>query len=428
MRKAYWRLVPLIALGYGAAYMDRVNVSFAALRMNQDLHFSATVYGFGAGVFFVSYAGCELPSNLLLVRFGARRWLSRIMFTWGLLASATMFVRTPLEFYAARICLGVAEAGFFPGVVYYLMQWFPPQLRARAMSGFFVAVPLSSAAMGALAGTLLGLQGRLGLAGWQWLFLVEGLPAVVLGVAFLVLLPDGPADAPWLTPPERAWIRGQIDRDAAANGHAHDVVEAFRDPRVWLTGVVFFCMLSGLYAFTFSAPAILLKLTGFSVTHVGYLISAIGLVSAAAMIGNALHSDRRGERYLHVALPLVVVAAAFVVGGTSVVPVVAVPALAVALIAQSTLQGPLLSLPAEFLKGTSAAAGIAAMTTIGALGGFVGGYWMGKARDLTGDYQYGLLTLALPSIVAAVILLAFRRHARRTAVAVAPRPVPAARG
>jgi ACS family tartrate transporter-like MFS transporter len=194
-RKASLRIIPLIALGYGAAYIDRANISFAALQMNRDLSFSATVYGFGAGLFFLSYAACEVPSNLLLCRLGARRWLSRIMVSWGVVAMAMVFVRTPTQFYVARFILGVAEAGFFPGVIFYLTQWFPPELRARGITRFYIAWPLSSAVMGALAGALMGLDGRFGLSGWQWLFAVEGFPAVILGVVFFFYLPDGPAAA-----------------------------------------------------------------------------------------------------------------------------------------------------------------------------------------------------------------------------------------
>ena len=211
MRKATLRLIPLIALGYGAAYMDRVNISFASLQMNRDLHFSATIYGFGAGLFFLSYAACEVPSNLLLYRFGARRWLARIMITWGLLAMAMLFVRTPAQFYIARFLLGMAEAGFFPGVIFYLMQWFPPELRARAISRFYISLPLSSVFMGLIAGALLNLDGHLGLRGWQWLFLVEGMPAVLLGIAFFLFLPDTPAHAKWLTDDERVWIVRQVN-------------------------------------------------------------------------------------------------------------------------------------------------------------------------------------------------------------------------
>ena len=415
VRKANWRLIPLIGLGYGAAYMDRVNISFAALQMNRDLHFSATVYGFGAGLFFLSYSICEVPSNLLLVCFGARRWLSRIMLTWGVLAMAMMLVRTPMQFYVVRFLLGIAEAGFFPGVVFYLMQWFPPGMRARAISRFYIAFPLASSVMGSLAGALLNLQGRLGLAGWQWLFLVEGIPAVVLGVVFLMRLPDTPADAKWLTPEEQRWLTQQIDNDAASGGHTHDVWRALRDPRVLQIGLLFLCMLGASYAYAFSAPAILQRLTGWDVTHVGFLIAGIGLLGALAMILNAQHSDRSGERYWHVILPFVVVACAFAVGGLSTAPWIAVPALAMTVIANSALQGPNLAIPATFLKGRSMAAGIAAMNTIGMLGGFLGPYWMGIARDLTGDYQRGLLTLTIPSLAAAGIMLLMWRNAMREA-------------
>src|SRR6201996_6645880 len=199
MRKATLRLIPLIALGYGAAYMDRVNISFAALQMNRDLHFSATTYGFGAGLFFVGYAACEIPSNLLLCRFGARRWIARILLTWGLLAVGMMLVRTPIQFYCMRFLLGTAEAGFFPGVVFYLMHWFPDSMRARAISRFYVAAAWAGVVNGLLAGPLLSLQGKLGLAGWQWLFLVEGLLPIGLSVLYLMYLPDHPGEAKWLT-------------------------------------------------------------------------------------------------------------------------------------------------------------------------------------------------------------------------------------
>ena len=190
--------------------MDRVNISFAAVQMNRDLHFSASIYGLGAGLFFVSYALCEVPSNLLLVRFGARRWLSRIMLTWGIIAMAMLLVRTPVEFYCMRFLLGMAEAGFFPGVVFYLTEWFPPEHRARVISRFYIALPLASTVMGSLAGSLLSLNGNLSLSGWQWLFLVEGLPPLILSVLFWRYLPDAPQDAAWLTDPERTWLLGKL--------------------------------------------------------------------------------------------------------------------------------------------------------------------------------------------------------------------------
>jgi MFS transporter, ACS family, tartrate transporter len=416
-RKAMWRLIPLIALGYGTAYMDRVNISFASLQMNRDLHFSATVYGFGAGLFFVSYAACEVPSNLLLCHFGARRWLSRILFTWGFLAVAMMFVRTAIEFYVIRFLLGMAEAGFFPGVVYYLTQWFPPNMRARAISGFYVAFPLSSAVMGALAGALLNLQGRLHLAGWQWLFLVEGLPAIVLGIAFFFLLPDDPTKARWLTVPERSWLIDQIEQDACSGGHRNNYGRALLDSRVLEVGLIFLFMLGSYYAYAFSAPAILLQLTSLNISQVGYLISAMGLVGAAAMLFNAQKSDRTGERYWHTAIPFFVMTASFLVCGIFTRPWLAVPAMAAIAIGYPALLGPLNAIPPTFLKGKSMAAGIAAMNTIGMLGGFVGPYWMGYAKDLTGDYQRGLLTLAVPSLLAALIILWMRHVALPTAPA-----------
>src|SRR5271170_3189593 len=364
MRKATWRLIPLIALGYGTAYMDRVNISFASLEMNRDLHFTASIYGLGAGLFFLSYAACEVPSNLLLCRFGARLWLSRIMITWGVLAIAMMFVKTPMQFYVLRFLLGMAEAGFFPGVVFYLMQWFPPEMRARAISRFYVSLPLSSALMGALAGALLNLQGKLGLAGWQWLFLVEGLQAILLSVAFLVWLPDGPADAGWLTGDERAWVIEQIRVDACSGGHTHDVWRALRDPRVLQIGMVFLFMLGCSYAYAFSAPAILMKLTGWNVTRVGFLISGVGLLGALAMIWNAQNSDRSGERYWHVAITFFILGGGFLVGGLSTAAWLAVPALSATPIAYMALLGPIMAIPPLFLKGKSMAAGIAAMNTI----------------------------------------------------------------
>ena len=413
IRKASWRLLPLLALGYGTAYMDRVNISFASLQMNRDLHFSASVYGFGAGLFFLSYAVCEIPSNLLLLRFGARRWLARIMLTWGALAIGMMFVRTPLEFYVMRFLLGVAEAGFFPGVLFYLMQWFPPGARARAVSRFYVSLPLSSVVMGSIAGALLNLQGRLGLAGWQWLFLVEGLPALILSVVFLRGLPDTPADAPWLSQAEREAlldaIRGAGGLEAAAT-QAHHPLASLREPRVWLLGLLCLSMLSCNYAYAFSAPAILQHLTGFSSTRVGLLIAVAGLLGGAAMLANAAHSDRAGEKYWHVILPFALIAAGFLVGGTTLLPWIAVPALLLTTIANSSLQGPLLAVPGDFLKGNTAATGFAAMNMIGMFGGFLGPYWMGVARDLTGDYQRGLVTLTLPALAAAAIMLHLSRY------------------
>ncbi len=413
LRKASWRLIPLICVAYGVAYTDRVNISFAALQMNHDLHFTASIYGFGAGLFFLSYAACEIPSNLLLVRFGASRWIARIMLTWGLLAMGMIFVKTPLQFYVMRFLLGVAEAGFFPGIVFYLSQWFPASVRARTISRFYVALPLSSVFMGGLAGVLLNLQGRVGLAGWQWLFLVEGLPAVILSVVFFFFLPNTPADAGWLTAGERDWLHNQLrsDNSAAGGEHSHGALRAILNPRVLQLGSYLLCIYIGFYAFSFSAPILIQQVTGFSNGAVGFTVAALGILGALALVLNGQHSDRTSERYMHMVVPCLLIAAAFVVAGVSVQPLLAIPAYAMIFVAFNATAGPSWAIPSTFLTGKSAAAGIATANTIAIIGGFVGPYWMGLAKDFTGNYQRGLLTLSIPSVVAAAILLYMRSEA-----------------
>jgi ACS family tartrate transporter-like MFS transporter len=414
-RKASLRLIPVIGVGYGLAYIDRLNLSFASLQMNRDLHFSATVYGFGAGLFFIGYALCEVPSNLLLLRFGAKRWLARIMFTWGLLAAAMMLVRTPLEFNVLRLLLGMAEAGFFPGVIYYLTLWFPAHMRARAVSRFYIAMPLGSVVMGSLAGALLGLGGKLGLAGWQWMFLIEGLPAVLFSLVILKMLPDGPAKATWLTPEEKAWLQAQLkaDGEQAHLGHDAGVLKALLSPKVWMIGSFFFCVLTCSYAYGFSAPAILQHVTGWTVTNVGFLVACFGLAGAAGMLLNAAHSDRTGERTLHCIVPCFAIAAGFVIASYSHTPWVVVASLAICFIAHSSLQGPALSVPTQFLAGRAAAAGIAAMNAITIFSGFAGPYWMGVMKDATGSDQAGLRGLLVPSLAAAGIMFLLTRSLKR---------------
>jgi MFS transporter, ACS family, tartrate transporter len=436
LRKASVRLLPLIGIAYGVAYTDRVNISFAALQMNRDLHFSASSYGLGAGLFFLSYAACEIPSNLLLYRFGARRWIARIMFTWGFLAMGMMFVKTPREFYVVRFLLGMAEAGFFPGVVYYLSQWFPANARARTISRFYVALPLSSVFMGGLAGALLHLQGRLGLAGWQWLFLAEGLPAVILSVIFLAYLPNTPGDAKWLTAGERDWLVDQlrannqsigvsigtsVDRstgksigESTGERHSEGALRAILNPRVWQLGIYLLCIYIGFYAFSFSAPVLIQQATGLSNTYIGFAIAIMGVLGALGLVLNGQHSDRSGERYLHLVVPCVLIAAAFVVGGLTVAPIFAIPAYAIVFIGFNATAGPSWAIASSFLTGRSAAAGIATANTIAIVGGFLGPYWMGRAKDFTGNYQSGLLTLAIPALAGAAILLFMRHQAMRS--------------
>lgn len=414
-RKAALRLLPVIGVGYGLAFMDRINISFASLQMNKDLHFSASVYGFGAGLFFIGYALCEVPSNLLLLRFGARRWMARIMFTWGLLAAAMMFVRNPLELNALRFLLGVAEAGFYPGVIYYLTLWFPLRMRARAVSRFYVSLPLASVLMGSVAGWLMGLSGRLGLAGWQWLFLLEGLPTALFSLVILRMLPDSPAKATWLTTDEKAWLANQLktDGERAHLGHGAGFAQVLFSPKVWMIGLFFFFALFTSYAFGFSAPAILQGITGWSVANVGFLVSCFGLAGAVGMLLNSAHSDRRGERALHAIIPCLVMAVGYFTASYAKEPWLVVAGLAAGFIAFMSLLGPANAVPMQFLAGRAAAAGIATMNTITMFSGFLGPYWMGVMKDRTGNYEAGLRGLVLPSLLAAVTMYALTRSLAR---------------
>jgi ACS family tartrate transporter-like MFS transporter len=410
-----WRLLPLLGIGYGVAYMDRVNIGFAALRMNVDLHFSATVYGLGGGLFFLAYALMEIPSNLILARVGARRWISRIMFTWGLLAAGMMFVRTPTQFYAVRFLLGAAEAGFFPGAVFYLMHWFPAAWRGRAISGFYVAYPLSNVVMGSVAGLLLGLHGRLGLAGWQWLFLIEGLPAIVLSVVVLRWLPDWPETAAWLSGEEKAWIAAGLAADRAALAREPDpgLRATLLSPLVIAMGLVNLLYLGSSYAFNLSAPTILAQATHLRIAEVGYLVAASGLLGGAAMLLNSHSSDRRRERHLHLAIPLVVTGSAYGAMSLSPSPTVFALAFLLAAAAAASTATVFWLVPSDRLSGRSAAGGVAAINAIGMIGSFLGPLIWGLMRDHSGSYAAGLRLLPLMYFAAAAIVLWLRYSARR---------------
>ena len=416
LAKVSWRILPLLGLGYGMAYMDRVNISFAATRMNADLHFSATVYGLGGGLFFLAYALFEVPSNLLLVRVGARRWLARIMLTWGLLAVGMMFVRTPMEFYIVRFLLGAAEAGFFPGVIFYLMRWFPPDQRGRAISRFYVAYPLSSVVMGGVAGALLGLHGRLGLAGWQWLFLVEGLPALVMSVVFLTRLPETPACAAWLSPDEKAWLARRLASTEAAgadppgNGLRH----ALANPMVIAMGLVNLLYLGTGYAFTLSAPGLLDGATHLGPTRVGYLVAVGGLLGALAMMAVAWSSDRTGERHFHLAVPLALGATGYAIMSLWHAPLAMIGAYLLTAVAQAGAAAVFWLIPSDTLRDRSAAVGIAVINGIGMMGSFSAPFVWGVLKDRSGDFEAGLRCLPILLLLAAGIVLALRfsrRHA-----------------
>jgi ACS family tartrate transporter-like MFS transporter len=413
LTKVGWRLLPFLLLLYIVAWLDRVNIGFAALQMNADLGFSATVYGFGAGVFFVGYALFEVPSNLILVRVGARLWIARIMITWGILSVLMMFVEGPASFYVLRFLLGVAEAGFLPGIIYYLGNWYPAKDRARAVSWFMVAIPVSTVIGAPLSGVILELDGWHELQGWQWLFLLEGIPAVVLGAVVLSYLTDKPEQAEWLEPDERRWLAERIasEQRVAHERHGVGLVAAFVHPTVWLLALVLFACQCGSYGLTLWIPQIVQSLSGLSDLMVSS-ISALPYVAAAiGMIAIGASSDRTGERFLHIAIPCAIGGLGFIASAYLSSPVPGMIALTIAAVGDLGTRGPFWALPTRFLTGSAAAAGIALINTMASLGGLVGPLAVGFIRDLSGSFAGGLVFLAVLLLLAAGATLMLRSAA-----------------
>ena len=411
MARVTWRLLPFLLLLYIVSWLDRVNVGFAKLQMNSDLGMSETAYGLGAGIFFIAYAVCEIPSNFLLVRFGARRWIARIMITWGLISAGMMFVQGELSFYAMRLLLGAAEAGFLPGIVYYLSQWFPRAQRAKAVSWFMIGIPLSIVFGGPLSGWLLGFEGHLGLHGWQWMFLAEGIPAVLLGFAVLVYLTEKPADAKWLTADQRDWLSKVIEAEhiEAQARHRVSVGEVLRHPTVWLLAAIMFCCQTGSYGLTLWVPTIVKSLSGFSNFEVGMISSLPYIAAAAGMVLIGRSSDRTGERFMHVAIPTAIGAAGFVATALFKSPVPAMIALAIAAVGDYGTRGPFWALPGKFLTGGAAAAGIALINAMGAVGGFIGPSAVGYLKDVSGNFESGLFLLAGILLIGSLLTLVLRQ-------------------
>ena len=418
MNKAMWRILPLIGLAYHFAYMDRVNVGFAAAEMNSDLKFSATVYGLGGGLFFLAYALFAIPSNLMLMRFGARPWIALTMITWGLLSAAMMFARTPTHFYVLRFLLGVAEAGFYPGVIFYLAGWFPPCHRGRAVSRFFVASPLGSVVMGGASGWLLALDQHAGLHGWQWLFLVQGLPTVLVGLIILRHLPEAPATAAWLTQPEKNWIQSELLREQARIGEpaGYDVIAALRNPRILLLGLMGFMLIGVVTTVILNAPMILRGATGLDAKRIGYLVSLGGLIGASAILFGGGYADRHGDRWGNAFWCGIVLAGSVLVMGVSPSPVMVV--IAYLAFASVCFTIPMLSSSgwAEILHVRELAIGAAAINMLSQFGAFVGPYGWGIAKDATGSFQPALIALSIVALAMAGLLLVVRRQVRGRAL------------
>ena len=411
------RLIPFLATMYFVAYLDRVNVGFAALQMNAALGLSSHVFGTGAGVFFIGYFLFEVPSNFALARVGARRWLARIAIVWGFVSIAMLFITGPRSFYVMRFLLGAAEAGFFPGVVLYLTYWFPGPERARAVAQFSTASMAAGIFGAPLSGVLLSMRGVVGLDGWQWLFLVEGIPAVVLGLIALLYLTDDPEHARWLPPEEQTWLVAAIqrDREEALRPHASTLRAGLMDPMVWRLSLMLFLIVTSGYGFSFFLPQIVKAFSGASDLAVGAWTAVPFLVAAIGMVTVAAHSDRTDERRWHTASCAAVAAAGLFTASLGASPIVSFVALCIAAIGLYSFTPPFWSLPTSFLRGDGAAAGIALINATGNLGGFLGPTIMGWMREATGGYLAGLRVLALAAAASGVLVVATRLKTGRVA-------------
>jgi MFS transporter, ACS family, tartrate transporter len=397
MKRVAARLMPALLILYIIAYLDRVNVTFAQDKLESDLGFSGAVYGFGAGVFFIAYFFLEVPSNLALHKFGARKWIARIMFTWGIISACTALVQGPASFYLVRFLLGVAEAGFFPGMILYLSYWFPARERARAVGFFMSAIAISYAIGAPVSGGIMSVFGGVGgLEDWQWLFLIEAIPALIASVFVLLWLDDGPEHAKWLPDDEKRWLAQRLEgeEEVRLTRERHTVGEALKDKRVLAFGALYFCMVVNVYGISFWVGEIVDKVGGLSDVGKGFVTAIPYTVAIVGLILISRHSDRTGERKRHVAVSLGLGAIAFALS-TVVSPVAAIAALAVGLFFLLGAHPVFWAMPAALLSGPAAAAGIALVNSIGNLGGFVGPYLVGLMKDATGSTDGGLLTLAV---------------------------------
>jgi len=397
------RLVPILTAGYVLNYLDRNNIGFAALTMNQEIGLSATQFGLGAGILFLSYCLFEIPSNVVLYRVGARVWIARIMITWGLISAATIFVSGPNSWYLLRFLLGAAEAGFFPGVAFYLATWFPAQYRARMLAWFLLGIPVSTVIGGPISGLLLQMHGMLGLAGWKWLFLVEGLPVVVLGVLVLRMLSDRPEEATWLSPEERRLVRERIQAERRERERQH-LWPALRDVRVLLLALVQFGFTAGSYGVGIWLPQII-KTGQMSNLAVGFVTGGCYVLASAGMIVWAAIVGRTGKKIANLTIACLISAAGLLLAILSGHFWISLAWVTVALIGITAARAIFWTIPTGFLTGLAAAGGLAFINTIGATGGFVGPAVVGWLRDQTGGFSAGLLAMA--GLLAAATALAW---------------------
>ncbi len=410
LRRITWRIVPFIMLLYFIAYIDRVNIGFAALTMNKDLGFTASILGFGAGIFFWGYFLFEVPSNFILHKVGARIWIARVMITWGIISAGMAFVESPTSFYILRFLLGASEAGFFPGIILYISYWFPARHRAGVTALFMAAAPISTALGSPISASLLELDGWMGLHGWQWLFIIESIPAVILGFVVFFYMTDKPEDATWLKEDERQWLVGEMNKESSSKEASakHGFIKGLLDIRVLALALIYFGTSAGLYTLGIWAPQIIKQL-GVSSMTVGFLNAIPPAVSVVAMVLWSRHSDRTGERTWHVILACLLAAVGLVIAGNSNGMFALIAALTLVNIGISCAKPPLWSMPTMFLSGAAAASGIATINSIGNLGGFAGPAMIGWIKDTTGSYAGGLYFVAGLLVCSAFLTLLLSR-------------------
>ncbi|PAA06138.1 MFS transporter [Pseudomonas fragi] len=409
-RKTAWRVIPLLMVCYLVAYLDRVNVGFAKLQMLDDLKFSEAVYGLGAGVFFVGYLMFEIPSNIALHKFGARRWIARIMMTWGLLSAAMMFVETPMSFYLLRFLIGIAEAGFFPGIIFYLTTWFPSHRRGVMISLFIAALPISSMLGSLISGLIMQtLDGVAGYAGWQWLFVIEGLPAVALGAAVFFLLRDRIADARWLSAEEKRGMQAALDRETRAKSH-HSVRDGLLNPKIWLLGAVYFCLVLGQYVISFWMPTIIRNSGVAEPWAIGVLSAIPYSVAAVSMVLVGRSSDRVREYRWHLAI------CAFIGAGGVVFGTLFGASLWLSMIGLTVGTAAMISslpvfwgMPTAVVGGAAAAAGIALINSLGNVAGFFSTIVVGWLTQLTGNTQAAMYFMAAALVLGGLLGLSVSR-------------------
>ena len=405
--KCAWRILPIVIAAFIANFLDRTNIGFAALTMNRDLGFTPTVYGLGAGIFFFSYSLFQVPANLVLHRFGARRWIACILALWGIAAAATALTRGPVSFYVLRFLLGMAEAGFFPGIILYLTFWFPKAVLGRFTAMFMAGNVLSFVIGGPLASLILRLDGTAGMHAWQWLFVLEAIPAAAIALAVLMLLPDTPAVAPWLDENERRFVAVTVA--AGESRKEQNLMRGLLDPRVLALGIAYGGMLFAIYGFGFWLP-LLVQAAGFSNSATGFVTGSLYVISVPAMLAFALSSDRRDERIWHVSSAALIGACALFMAAVAQVNFVLLPAVALAGMAMYSALAPFYGLASSFLAGRAMAGAFALINMIGGfLGGFAGQYVIGKIRETTGSYASALGLMAVSLLVAGAIVLTLGR-------------------